>query len=157
MNNENISTNGNGHSEKKETMPNSKRVYVNGKLFDDIKVPFREIELSQTRLHDGSLEDNGSHRVYDTSGPWGDENQTCDVKKGLQPLRLKWIKDRDDVEEYDGRIVNPLDNGYKSNDEVKKAGSNGVGKLEYFPGLRRKPLKAKSGKAATQMYYAKKG
>lgn len=152
-----IHTNGNGYSSKEEFLPKSKKVYVNGKLFTDIMVPFREIELSQTRLHDGSLEDNPSIMVYDASGLWGDEKVKCDPKQGLPALREKWIKDRGDVEEYEGRVINPLDNGYRSEDEMKKAGDIRNGKLEYYPGLRRKPLKAKKGKAVTQMYYAKQG
>src|SRR4030095_966169 len=164
MNNENLSngngkfhSNGNGIDAKEEFLPKSKKVYVNGKLFKDINVPFREIELTPTRLPNGELEENKSLSVYDTSGLWGDDNAECDVKKGLPAVRLKWIKDRNDVEEYDGRVINPLDNGYSSNDELEKAKKSTNGNLEYFPGLRRKPLKAKNGSAVTQMYYAKKG
>ncbi|MBE2228135.1 MAG: phosphomethylpyrimidine synthase ThiC [Ignavibacteria bacterium] len=138
-------------------MPNSKKVYVKGKLFEDVSVPFREISTSPTRLHDGTLEDNGSIKVYDTSGKWGEEGAKNDPTKGLPALRLKWIKDRNDVEEYEGRNVKPIDNGYTTEEEMKNAGSGKNGKLEYYPGLRRKPLKAKSGSAVTQIYYAKKG
>jgi len=157
MNNNNSSTNGNGTLTKEEFLPKSKKVYVKGKIHKDIKVPFREIELSPTRLHDGSLEENPPLRIYDTSGLWGDENVNCDVKKGLPPLRLNWIKERGDVEEYEGRVINPLDNGYNSHDDLEKAKSANNGNLEYFPGLRRKPLRAKNGTAVSQMYYAKKG
>jgi phosphomethylpyrimidine synthase len=157
MNTNGTSTNGNGIHKKEEFLPKSKKVYVKGKIFKEINVPMREIELSQTRLPDGTLENNEPLRVYDPSGLWGDENANCDVKKGLPPLRLKWIKDRGDVEEYNGRVINPLDNGYESHDELEKAKENNNGKLEYFPGLRRKPLKAKNGGAVTQFYYAKKG
>ncbi|HRE10803.1 MAG TPA: phosphomethylpyrimidine synthase ThiC [Ignavibacteria bacterium] len=138
-------------------MPNSKKVYVKGKLFEDVSVPFREISTSPTRLHDGTLEDNGSIKVYDTSGKWGEEGAKNDPTKGLPALRLKWIKDRNDVEEYEGRNVKPIDNGYTTEEEMKNAGSGKNGKLEYYPGLRRKPLKAKSGSAVTQIYYAKRG
>ncbi len=152
--------NGNGGKEKLShdyVMPNSKKVYVKGKLFEDVSVPFREISTSPTRLHDGTLEDNGSIKVYDTSGKWGEEGAKNDPTKGLPALRLKWIKDRNDVEEYEGRNVKPIDNGYTTEEEMKNAGSGKNGKLEYYPGLRRKPLKAKSGSAVTQIYYAKKG
>ncbi|HEY3250833.1 MAG TPA: phosphomethylpyrimidine synthase ThiC [Ignavibacteria bacterium] len=153
----NGSTNENGVLHKEEFLPKSKKVYMNGKVHEDIKVPFREIELTPTRLSDGKLEENESLRVYDTSGLWGDDKTECDVKKGLPPLRLKWIKDRNDVEEYEGRVINPLDNGYGSHEDLEHAKKSTNGKLEYFPGLRRKPLKAKKGGAVTQMYYAKKG
>jgi phosphomethylpyrimidine synthase len=152
-----IHTNGNGHSKKEEFLPNSKKVYVEGKIFKDIKVPFREIKLSDTRQPDGTIEDNKSIMVYDSSGYWGDEKVKCDPEKGLEPIRLKWIKDRNDVEEYEGRTVKPIDNGYASEDVMNISRNNSKWNLEYFPGLRRKPLKAKNGNAVTQMYYAKKG
>ncbi len=152
-----INSNGNGHTKKEEFLPKSKKVYVKGKIHKDINVPFREIELSDTRIPDGSIEKNESLTVYDPSGPWGDENQSCDVRKGLPALRLKWIKDRNDVEEYEGRTVKPVDNGYLSHDDIEIARNLSNGKLEHFPGLKRKPLKAKNGAAVTQMSYAKKG
>jgi phosphomethylpyrimidine synthase len=152
----------NGKGEKEASsldykLPNSKRVYVKGKLFEDVNVPFREISMADTRLHDGSMEVNGTIKVYDTSGNWGDENVKCDSTKGLPAIRLKWIKDRNDVEEYEGRNILPIDNGYMTEEELKSADANKNGKLEYYPGLRRKPLKAKSGAAVSQIYYAKKG
>jgi phosphomethylpyrimidine synthase len=153
--------NGNGSGKEKLShdyiMPNSKKVYVKGKLFEDVNVPFREISTSPTRLHDGTMEDNGSIKVYDTSGKWGEEGAKNDPTKGLPALRLKWIKDRNDVEEYEGRNITPIDNGYTTEEEMKNAGGSKNGKLEFYPGLRRKPLKAKSGAAVTQIYYAKKG
>lgn len=164
--NSNGNTNGNGSlngnknyeaSSLDYKLPNSKRVYVKGKLFEDVNVPFREISMSPTRLHDGTLEENGTIKVYDASGSWGDENLKCNSTEGLPAIRLKWIKERSDVEEYEGRIINPLDNGYSSHDEMSIASNGKNGKLEYYPGLRRKPLKAKNGGAVTQMYYAKKG
>lgn len=138
-------------------MPNSKRIYINGKLFDDVKVPFREISASPTRLHDDSLEENDPIIVYDSSGCWGDESYKCNSTEGLPAIRIKWIKERNDTEEYKGRLVNPVDNGYSTHDEMTRASNGKNGKLEYYPGLRRKPLKAINGGAVTQMYYAKKG
>ncbi|MCV4820560.1 hypothetical protein OFM15_31245, partial [Escherichia coli] len=67
-----------------------------------LKVPFREIELSPSRTPDGTLETNEPIRVYDTSGPWTDPEQKCDVRNGLPELRRKWIIERGDVEEYEG-------------------------------------------------------
>jgi hypothetical protein len=42
--------NGTAVSEKKEFLPNSKKIYVKGNLFKDIKVPFREVEVTPTNL-----------------------------------------------------------------------------------------------------------
>ncbi|MCI0450226.1 MAG: phosphomethylpyrimidine synthase ThiC [Chlorobi bacterium] len=151
-----IQTSGNGLTKEEEFFPKSKKVYVPGKIFKDIKVPFREIELTPTNLPDGKIEINEPIRVYDSSGLWGDETKHCEVKEGIPPTRLEWIKDRGDVEEYEGRTVKPMDNGYLTEESMGIARNNKKWKLEYFPGLRRKPLKAKNG-VVTQMHYAKKG
>ena len=62
----------------------------------------------------GEIEVNEPVRVYDTSGPWGDPSVDVDVTRGLPPLRAKWIRDRGDVEEIEGRKVQPIDDGYLS-------------------------------------------
>lgn len=122
----------------------SKKVYVEG-ASPDIQVPMREIELSPTTGSFGE-EENAPVRVYDTSGPYTDPDVKINIQEGLKPLRHKWITGRGDVEEYNGRAVKPEDNGYK------KANPN-----VSYPGLKRKPLRAKTGQNVTQMHYAKKG
>ena len=137
--------------------PNSEKVYARGTK--DIRVPFREITLQPTQLTDGKTETNESIRVYDTSGPWGDDSRQCDVRSGLAPLRGEWILDRGDVEPYKGREVQPQDNGYLTKGHAQYASTREKtkGGLEYFPGLKRKPLRAKAGGNVTQMHYAKRG
>ncbi len=93
-------------------MPNSQRVYVEGGIHPEVRVPFREISLAPTKDFSGNLEPNEPVRVYDTSGPWGDPAQTPDSAQGLPALREKWISGRGDVAEYDGREIKPEDNGY---------------------------------------------
>ena len=139
--------------------PNSEKVYVRGTTHRDIRVPFREITLRPTQLTDGKTEANESIRVYDTSGVWGDDSQQCDVRSGLAPLRSEWILARGDVEPYKGREVQPQDNGYLTKGHAQYASTREKtkGGLEYFPGLKRKPLRAKSGGNVTQMHYAKRG
>src|SRR5438552_4682433 len=99
------------HSVEK-SLPNSKKIYVSGKLHPDIRVPFREISLAPTKTIAGGIEVNEPVRVYDASGPWGDPDFSGDAEQGLPPLRAKWIRARGDVEEYDGRVVSPIDDGY---------------------------------------------
>src|SRR5437660_8334258 len=96
------------------TLPNSKKIYVTGKIHVDLRVPFREIALAPTKTMSGEIEVNEPVRVYDTSGPWGDPNVDVDVTRGLPPLRAKWIRERGDVEEIDGRKAQPIDDGYLS-------------------------------------------
>jgi phosphomethylpyrimidine synthase len=155
--------------------PNSRKVYVKGKLHPDIRVPFREISLSPTKSMNGEIEVNEPVRVYDTSGPWGDPDFHGDVEQGLPPLRAKWIRDRGDVEEYEGRTVKPIDDGWLSGAHAahanrKRPTSNAQpasavdglrrGERPTFNGdgapSRRKPLRAKTH-PVTQLWYARQG
>src|SRR5215471_13771986 len=104
----------NGESRGDNSLPNSNKIYVSGKLYPGIRVPFREITLVPTKSVNGEIEVNEPVRVYDTSGPWGDPDFHGDVTQGLPSLRTKWIRDRGDVEEYDGRKIQPIDDGYLS-------------------------------------------
>src|SRR3954452_4916427 len=102
-------------------LPNSKKVYVAGELHPDIRVPFREISLAPTKALNGEIEVNEAVRVYDTSGPWGDPSVTLDSAQGLPPLRDKWIRDRGDVQEIEGRVVRPNDDGWLSDSHAAHA------------------------------------
>jgi phosphomethylpyrimidine synthase len=155
-------------------LPNSRKVYVEGELHPDLRVPFREISLAPTKTMSGEMEVNEPVRVYDTSGPWGDADQHVDVTEGLPSLRAQWIRDRGDVEEIDGRTVRPQDDGYLSEKHATDAGrkrrtpnaerpisnsngTNGNLKSEIFNLKSRRPLRASAGKAVTQLYYARQG
>src|ERR1700720_644384 len=136
-------------------LPNSKKIYVSGNLHPDLRVPFREISLAPTKTMNGEIEVNEPVRVYDTSGPWGDPGFSGNVEQGLPPLREKWIHDRGDVEEIEGRAVRPQDNGYLSEKHAsERNGSSKLGTRSWELG--RKPLRAKS-QAVTQLYYARQG
>jgi len=135
-------------------LPNSKKIFVAGKLHRDLRVPFREITLAPTKTMSGEIEVNEPVRVYDTSGPWGDPGFNGNVEQGLPPLREKWIRDRGDVDEIEGRAVRPQDNGYLSEKHAsERNGSSKLGARSWELG--RKPLRAKSG-AVTQLAYAKR-
>jgi phosphomethylpyrimidine synthase len=137
-------------------LPNSRRIYIDGKQ-RGVRVPFREISQNQTRAFDNSLEENPPVRVYDTSGPWGDPSLRGDVRDGLPSLRRHWILSRGDVEEYEGRELQPIDDGYLTFDAANQARQREKGRLEDFPALRRTPLRARSGARVTQMHYARRG
>jgi phosphomethylpyrimidine synthase len=142
------------------TLPNSRRIYIDGQQ-KGVRVPFREIDQNPTRNFDNTLEENPPVRVYDTSGPYGDPSIHCDVREGLVALRREWIVGRGDVEEYEGRDLQPIDDGYLTFDAANQARTKekalGLNRLEDFPALRRTPLRAKKGSCVTQMHYAKKG
>jgi phosphomethylpyrimidine synthase len=157
--------------------PNSRKIYVGGKLSSDIRVPFREISLAPTKSMNGHIEVNEPVRVYDTSGPWGDPDFHADVTQGLPPLRAKWIRDRGDVEEHEGRKVRAIDDGYlsekhaaiaaqRSKPNARRATFNGQkgngqtkSNIEHQTSnfAARKPLRALAGCAVTQLAYARRG
>jgi len=122
----------------------SRKIYVEGSR-PDIRVPFREISLSDTPSAFGA-EKNPPVVVYDTSGPYTDPDVSIDIRNGLPALRAGWIMERGDVEQLDGptsefghqRLVDP---------ELSEMRFN----------LHRKPLRAKAGANVSQMHYARKG
>ena len=62
-----ISTKDSLESHSREQLPNSKRVYVAGTLYPDVRVPMREVELAPTSFND-ALKPNEPVRLYDCSG-----------------------------------------------------------------------------------------
>ena len=102
----------------------------------DLQVPYTEIKLSDTP----GVGPNAPFKDYNTEGP------KCDPKEGLAPLRLDWIRDRGDVEEYDGRRRNLEDDG-------KRAIKRGKASKEWR-GRQHKPMRAKDH-PVTQMWYAR--
>ncbi len=143
--------NGSGYN-----FPNSKRIYLGAELHRDVRVPFREISLAPTKSMNGETEANEPVRVYDTSGAWGDPSVTIDPAQGLPPLRRDWILKRGDVDEIEGRVVRPIDDGYLSDKHaaiaVKRPTFNGAGAPSS-----RKPLRASAGHPVTQLWYARQG
>ncbi len=120
-------------------LPASRKVYLNGERYPGLKVPVREISLHES-AHEPPI------RVYDTSGPYTDPEAEIDIHQGLPAIREPWIRGRGDVEEYAGRRVETADNGFARGDRL----------VPEFP-LRRRPLRAKAGRAATQLAYARSG
>jgi phosphomethylpyrimidine synthase len=153
---QNESTDGAAPSDQ---LPNSRKVYVSGKIHPDIRVPFREISLAPTKAMNGTVDVNEPVRVYDTSGPWGEPDADVDFTSGLAPLRAKWIRSRGDVEEYDGRVVQPIDDGYLSFAHAEKSMKRNGSKKYEFRSKRfaRKRLRASAGHPVTQLWYARQG
>ncbi len=120
-------------------LPSSKKIFVPGQQYTDIRVPMREITLHESAGDPPVI-------VYDTSGAYTDPDVTIDLEKGLAPLRRDWILARGDVEEYQGRDVKPEDNGNIADDKL----------VAEFPN-KRNPLRAKEGKIVSQHHYAKEG
>ena len=122
----------------------SRKVYVEGSR-PDIRVPFREISLSDTPSAFGA-EKNPPVVVYDTSGPYTDPEVNIDIRSGLPALRAKWIEDRNDTEQLDGP-TSVFGQQRKVDPELAEMRFN----------LTRLPRRAKAGKNVSQMYYARQG
>ena len=128
-----------------QPFPASKKIYVQGSR-EDIQVAMREISLSPTQLQNGETEINEPVRVYDTSGPYTDPANEIDVRKGLEPIRQKWVEERNDTE-----LLNGFTSKYTNTRENNLA-LEGL-RFEYKP----QPRKAKEGQNVTQLHYAKQG
>jgi len=122
----------------------SRKIYVEGSR-PDLRVPFREISLSDTPSQFGA-EENPPVLVYDTSGPYTDPEINIDIRDGLPAMRAKWITERGDVEELDGPS-SEFGQQRKTDPELAAMRFN----------LTRKPLRAKKGKNVSQMHYARQG
>ena len=109
-------------------------------------MPFRQIELSDTQLENDAFH-NDPITVYDTAGPYHDDNYDVNIDSGIPQLRKSWIDARQDVESYKGRKIQSIDNGFK-----KEGHKNYVAHPFQY-----QPKRAKQGGNVTQMHYAKQG
>ena len=127
-----------------QPFPSSKKVYQTGDR-SDLNVPFREISLADTHSSEG-VERNDAVYVYDTSGPYTDPDANIDIRRGLAPLRARWIEERGDTERLDD--VSSEYGRLRQNDP----------KIESlrFAHLHA-PRRARRGANVTQMHYARQG
>ncbi|MDP3117116.1 MAG: phosphomethylpyrimidine synthase ThiC [Phenylobacterium sp.] len=120
--------------------PGSKKVYEAGRLWPDIRVPFREVAV-----HESAGEPPVT--LYDPSGPYTDPAASIDIDKGLPRTREPWVVSRGDVEVVaDPRNVKPEDNGF----------ARGAHLAPEFSQPRR-IYRARPGVSVTQMDYARRG
>ncbi len=142
-----MSTNSNHQLDQISTQPfpNSKKIYLTGSR-PDIKVPMREISLSETKIENSAPEINPPVAVYDPSGPYTDPNITINVRQGIPDIRTAWIKERNDTE-----TLPTVSSQYGQNRQADPS----LDELR-FPNLKQ-PRKAKFGQNVTQMHYARKG
>lgn len=119
--------------------PASKKLYLKGSLFPDIRVPAREVALSEGAPIPEVL-------LYDTSGIYSESNANIDISQGLASAMPEWPMLEESCENYAGRAVKSEDNGFVS--EAKATPS--------FP-TRLLAKRSKNGAAITQMAYAKAG
>ena len=116
----------------KTTFPNSKKIYLRSERFKNIKVPMREISLSDNDIK--------KLTVYDTSGCYTDPDINHDYESGLNKLRKDWIVNRTGI--------------YQSNKQNLKF-LNYSKTVEPFPNIDNTINKRKANNEITQFYYAK--
>ena len=90
-----IRLNENSSNALKIQNPCHRKIYVPMITDDDVKVGMKEILQHPTKLPDGTSIENPPIPVYDTSGPYSDDNYNIDLDNGLQKLRAKWIANRE--------------------------------------------------------------
>lgn len=156
------------HIISRTPLPNSKKIYVSGKLHD-IQVAMREIKLentldytAQSEKEDAKIERvNHPLPVYDTSGPYTDPDVQIDVRKGLPRLRESWIAARNDTEKLDKPTSDFTIQFNESKEQTlaeqksKTTAPKATASL-VFPEVPL-PRRAKSSSNVTQMHYARKG
>jgi len=120
-------------------LPASRKIHVAGQLHPEIRIAMRQISVSGGEP---------PLRVYDTSGPYTDADTQTDIARGLAPHRQGWILARGDVEQIAGRTQKPEDDGLKPGEARR---------VPLFDRAGRMPLRAKAGKAVTQLAYARAG
>ena len=120
-------------------LPSSRKIFATPDAAPDLRVPLREIILSE-----GAGEPNLP--VYDTSGPYTDPDRhhRRQCRPAAQPLA--WVKERGGVEEYQGREIKPEDNGNVGASHAAKA----------FTAYH-KPLRGLDGHKITQLEFARAG
>lgn len=124
--------------------PNSRKCYVQGSR-PDLRAPYREIYQDDTITAEGS-ESNPPIPVYDTSGAYGNPEQTIDLKQGLPSVRSAWIDERGDTE-----ILPGLSSDYG----LERARDPDTSHLRFKQITQ--PRRAKAGANVTQMHYARRG
>lgn len=131
------------------TFPNSEKVYLSGKMFPEIKVGMRQVNLTPTVVVENGekvMQENAPVLVYDTSGPFSDPAVEIDLKKGLPRLREPWILKRGGVER-----LPEISSEYGLKRKYDK--SLDALRFEHIA----LPYRAKAGAQITQMAYAKQG
>ena len=119
----------------------SRKVYVAGELYPDLRVPFREVAV-----HPSANEPPVT--IYDSSGPYTDPSVTIDITKGLPRVKSSWQRDRGDIAPVaNPREVKPEDNGHASGRHL----------APRFDTSNHKVFKGVPGRPVTQLEYARAG
>ena len=136
-------------NKKDKPYAHREKAYIQGTMFPFIKVGMQKVNLTPTVTTvngEKITTPNAPVYIYDTSGPFSDPDVKIDLKKGLPHMRESWITGRGDVEQLPSITseYGKMRRDDKSLDHLR---------FEHIA----LPYRAKSGKAITQMAYAKAG
>jgi phosphomethylpyrimidine synthase len=129
--------------QSREPFPSSRKIFEVGSR-PDVRVPLREVTLTNGEVVS----------LYDTSGPYTDPGVAIDVRRGLPSVRAGWLADRGDIESYEGRSQQAIDDGLKHED---RDAQRLAALRREAAGLQRRPVRAKAGRNVSQMHYARRG
>jgi phosphomethylpyrimidine synthase len=117
----------------------SRKIYSNPEAAPDLRVPHREVPLTEAA---------GEPPVplYDTSGPYTDPAVAIDVERGLTRARVEWVRERGGVEAYQGRDIKSEDNGNVAGKHLARS----------FP-TAHQPLRGVGDQPVTQLEWARAG
>ena len=87
----------------------SRKVYASPEGRPDLRIPFREIGLSDPS--------EAPVRVYDPSGPYTESEPRINLNEGLKPVREAWVAARA-YPTAEGRAIKPEDNGNVGDDRL---------------------------------------
>ena len=135
--------------EKETYYAKREKYYMQGSLFPFLKVGMQKVNLTPTvEFVNGEkvTVPNQPVLIYDTSGPFSDDEIEVDLKKGLPRMRESWILQRGDVEQLPeiSSEYGKMRRDDKSLDTLR---------FEHIA----LPYRAKKGRQITQMAYAKAG
>jgi phosphomethylpyrimidine synthase len=115
----------------------SRKTYSNPESAPDLRVPHREVPLTE-------VAGEAPVPLYDTSGPYTDPDATIDVERGLDRARIEWVRERGGVEAYQGRDIKSEDNGNVAGKHLART----------FP-TAHQPLRGIGGQPLTQLEWAR--
>jgi phosphomethylpyrimidine synthase len=134
------------HGITTEPLAGSEKIYITGSR-EDIRVPFRQIALTDTPNADPALPGtpNDPVRVYDTSGLYTDPSAEINIEQGLPLIRENWIVGRGDTEQ-----LTAFSSAYTREQDQQQFD------IPLFQ-HRHLPKRARAGQNVTQMHYARQG
>ena len=121
-----------------DQLPNSRKIYAEGKIHPQLRVPCREISLANTHGANGTVEENARRPCVRHQRPVGRPGGRLRRARGIARVAAavdRGTRGRGGLSRA-GRCV-PQDNGYLSrgHEDPPSAAAEARGRLEAFPGV----------------------